>query len=354
MRVRFWLLLSFCFYAGTLLAQPDHAKYLSLQEGLSSRQVIDVAHDKNGFIWVATEMGLNRFASNSFKQYYKAEKADGSSVNSNEINTLLYDDDHLYIGTRANGLNVYDLKTNRFSYHLHNPKDRNSIATNDITDIIKARNGKLWLATYHQGVQRFDPVTQTFERFNKSQLAALSENSVWTLAEDKSGLLYIGHVNGGVSILNPDTREVRLIRNTNAQSFIPDNEVKALFCDSKNNIWIGTRKGLAVYHPLTKTIQQVALAAHASNGAEPFVFSIKEIDGTIWIGAASSQLFVLQPTYNALGELAMPAAIKLFSLKSGNDASIQNIDRDQFGNTWLAIYSGGLAFIGHIKPFFLR
>ncbi len=350
--MRFSLTISFFLYSIALLGQPNQAKYLSLQEGLSSQQVIDVVHDKNGFIWIATEMGLNRFSSNSFKQYYKSEKADGLSVNSNEINTLLYDNSHLYIGTRANGLNVYDLKTNRFSYYLHDSKNLQSIATNDITDIIKSKSGKLWLSTYHQGVQRFDPLKETFERFNKYNLAGLPENSVWTLAEDKNGLLYIGHVNKGLSILNPNTRKIELIQNTNTQHLLPDNEVKSLLCDSKNNIWVGTRKGLAVYLSSTKKIKHISLAGQSKNGTEPFVYSIKEIDGELWIGAESSQLFILKSIYNHNGELQSSIRPTLYSLNSGNHSSIQNIDRDEFGNMWLGIYGGGLAFLGHIKPFF--
>lgn len=340
------------FYTVFLFGQTKKARYLSLQEGLSSQQVLDVAHDNNGFIWIATELGLNRFSSNSFKKYYKSEKADGLSVNSNEINTLLYDNDLLYIGTRANGMNVLDLKTNTFSYYLHDPKDNWSIATNDITDIIKGKSGKLWLATYHQGVQRFDPLKKQFEHFNKKNTPSLPENSIWTLTEDEQGLLYIGHVNKGLSIFNPQDKHIELINAANTKGILPDDEVKALYCDSKNNIWIGTRKGLAVYHPLTKHIRQFRLAAQTRNGREPFVYAIKEINGAIWVGAESSQLFMLQPAYPTTRDLQQIHSITPYYLDQGSNASIQNIDRDAFGNVWLAIYSGGLAFFGHIDPFF--
>jgi len=350
MEMRLRLIIACCMYSLSLCAQPNQVKYLSLQEGLSSQQVIDVVHDQNGFVWIATEMGLNRFASNSFKHFYKSEKADGSSVNSNEINTLLYDNNQLYIGTRSNGLNIYNTKTNRFTYHLHSDKDPYSIATNDITDIIKSANGNLWLATYHQGVQQFDPVKKTFTPFHQKNISGLPENSVWSLAEDQTGMLYIGHVNKGVSILDPKTRSVSAI-NT-AGGMLPDNEVKSLFCDKFNNIWIGTRKGLAIYNPSTKQIQKVNLSGKSRNGLEPFVYTIKEINGTIWIGAESSQLFILKTNYRTGGPMPQISGITPFYLNRGNTSSVQSIDRDQFGNVWMGIYSGGIAFFGHLKPFF--
>lgn len=351
-RMRLMLFFIVFFYSVSLFGQPEKAKYLSLQEGLSSQQVLDVVHDKYGFIWIATELGLNRFASNSFKQYYKSEKAEGLSVNSNEINTLFYDNDQLYIGTRANGLNVLDIKTNRFSYYLHDPDDRRSIATNDITDIIKGKSGKLWLATYHQGVQRFDPLKKQFEHFNKKNIPALPENSIWALTEDEQGLLYIGHVNKGLSIFNARDRSVELLNTENTQGILPDNEVKSLFRDSKNNIWIGTRKGLAVYNPLTKKIRHISLASQSRKGVEPFVYSIKEINGAIWVGAESSQLFILEPEYSTDRDIQQFRTIIPFHLNRGNTSSVQNIDLDGFGNVWLAIYGGGMAFFGHLKPFF--
>lgn len=350
--MRATLFLVLFFHSVLLFAQPEKARYLSLQEGLSSQQVLDIAHDKHGFVWIATELGLNRFASNSFKQYFKSEKADGLSINSNEINTLLYDNDHLYVGTRANGLNVLDMKTNRFSYYLHDPDNAHSIATNDITDIIKGRNGKLWLATYHQGVQLFDPIKKQFERFNREKIPSLPENSIWTLAEDEQGMLYIGHVRKGLSIFNTKNQTVEVLDTENTQGILPDNEVKALFCDSKNNIWIGTRKGLAVYNPFTKGIRHIKLATKARNGVEPFVYAIKEIKGAIWVGAESSQLFILQPVYGIDKDIQQIGEIVPFYLNRGNNSSVQNIDLDNFGNVWMAVYGGGLGFFGHLKPFF--
>src|SRR5690606_17304229 len=129
------------FHVITLLAQPNRAVFLALQEGLSNQQVLDIAHDESGFTWIATELGLNRFVGNTFQPYYASENQNGLSVNSNEINTLLYDDKKLYVGTRSNGLNVLDIQTNRFSYYIHDPRDPKSIATNDVTDLIKGAEG---------------------------------------------------------------------------------------------------------------------------------------------------------------------------------------------------------------------
>jgi signal transduction histidine kinase/ligand-binding sensor domain-containing protein/DNA-binding response OmpR family regulator len=340
------------FSAIRLFAQTDKVTYLSIAEGLSSQQVLDVTHDRDGYIWIATEMGLNRFSSNSFKTFYKSEIPDGKSLNSNEINTLLYDNDQLYIGTRANGLNVLNLKNNRFSYYTHNPQNNQSIATNDITDIIKSKTGKLWLATYHQGVQRFNPLSKTFEHYNRKNIPGFPENSIWSLAEDKHGQLYIGHVHKGLSIFDPVSKSITVLSFESTGGKLPDNEVKALYADRRGNIWIGTRKGLAVYYPQSHTLKNILLASKTKSHNEPFVHSIKEINGTVYIGAESSQLFILQPAYRQTGELSEAISILPVFLQKGNNSSIQNIDLDAYGNVWLGVYSGGIAFMSHLKPHF--
>jgi len=336
----------------TVSGQVDRTHFFSLPEGLTNQQVLDIVHDDEGFMWVATELGLNRFAGKSFKPYYASKKKDGHTVNSNEINTLLHDDKKLYIGTRADGLNVLDLKTNKFSYYVHDPADPKSIATNDITDMIRARDGGLWLATYHQGIQHFDPVRKEFQHFNRSNLPGFPENSIWSLAEDRKGMLYVGHVKEGMTILDPVRRSLKHLTYQNSGAELPDNEVKVLFCDQYDNIWIGTRKGLAVYHTSSGQLKHISLSASSKNGNEPFIYAIREFGGKLWIGAESSQLFVIQPGYGYDKRVEGVRQIQLFDLGKGNNSMVQHITPDKFGNVWLALYGGGVGVISHIKPFF--
>ncbi|WP_333624857.1 two-component regulator propeller domain-containing protein [Sphingobacterium siyangense] len=342
----------FLWQLGQTFAQPTRAHFFSLQDGLTNQQVLHMVHDDEGFMWIATELGLNRFAGKTFKTYYASEQQDGLSVNSNEINTLLYDDKKIYIGTRADGLNVLDLRTNTFNYYTHDPGNPKSIATNDITDMIKGADGNLWLATYHQGIQYFDIARKEFRCFNKKNIPDLPENSIWTLVEDKRRMLYIGHVNEGLTILDPIKRSVRRLTYKSTLGQLPDNEVKILLRDRFDNIWIGTRRGLAVYHPLSGQIRFISLAEISKNRNEPFIFSIREIGDDIWIGDESSQLFVLKANYGFDKRVDAVKHIEVIDLGKGNNVRVQHITPDRFGNIWLALYGSGLGVISHMKPFF--
>src|SRR5690606_9288123 len=138
---------------GISFSQPNQYKILSLEQGISNINALSVVQDDQGFIWVATELGLNRFSGNSFMHYYKSEHVDGISVNSNEINKLLYDDGHIYLGKIAKGLNIFHNQKGVFTYFTHEINDKNSIRTNDITDMIKGIDEHILLSTYHRGIQ---------------------------------------------------------------------------------------------------------------------------------------------------------------------------------------------------------
>lgn len=66
----FLIIIVFLWQLAHVYGQPNSAHFFSLQDGLSNQQVLDIVHDDEGFMWVATELGLNRYAGKSFKSYY--------------------------------------------------------------------------------------------------------------------------------------------------------------------------------------------------------------------------------------------------------------------------------------------
>lgn len=51
-------------------SQPYTIKKLGLEKGLSNSYVINITEDKNGFLWFATEEGLNKLEGNHFTSFY--------------------------------------------------------------------------------------------------------------------------------------------------------------------------------------------------------------------------------------------------------------------------------------------
>jgi ligand-binding sensor domain-containing protein len=65
---------------------PFFIEKLTTAEGLSSNKVNDIAEDDNGFLWIATSDGLNRFDGTEVIQYYYSDSV--HSLPHNYVNCL--------------------------------------------------------------------------------------------------------------------------------------------------------------------------------------------------------------------------------------------------------------------------
>ena len=79
-------------------AQPYVIKRLGVEDGMSSNYVVSVTQDKKGYLWIATESGLNRFDGRQFNIYTK----NNSGLSGNELNVVLADpyENKVWIGTQ--------------------------------------------------------------------------------------------------------------------------------------------------------------------------------------------------------------------------------------------------------------
>ena len=79
------LILSFLTSSCWLMAQPYIIKRLGIEQGLSNNYVVGITQDKQGFLWFATEEGLNKFDGTRFITYYKNDPSKNSqSITGNE------------------------------------------------------------------------------------------------------------------------------------------------------------------------------------------------------------------------------------------------------------------------------
>ena len=108
--------ISLCvFLSGALCAQVNQAflDQLSVDNGLSQSEVLCVLKDRQGYVWMGTQDGLNRYDGYSFT-YFKNNPFDASTLSSDQIYSLLEDaGGTIWVGT-GNGLNRYEAASGRF------------------------------------------------------------------------------------------------------------------------------------------------------------------------------------------------------------------------------------------------
>ena len=78
-------------------------------------------------------------------------------------------------------------------------------SSNVIVSLLKARDGKLWVGTFWEGLNCFDGHKFIYYKNRPGDMNSLANNNVWSLAEDRDGNIWIGTLGGGLQCLNPKT-----------------------------------------------------------------------------------------------------------------------------------------------------
>lgn len=114
------------------------------------------------------------------------------------------DEDRLWIA--SHGLYRYDLRTGICRSYTHRKDDPASLSNNQINKILIDRKHKVWIATNGGGVNRYNPSSDAFTRFD-SDNGSLSNAYISNLAELPSGKLLLATTQG-FSTLDPATQEI--------------------------------------------------------------------------------------------------------------------------------------------------
>ena len=73
---------------------------------------------------------------------------------------------------------------------------------------------------------------------------SINDNFIFSIYEDRSGVIWFGTNTGGVNYFHPSTQVFeRFINSPNNKNSLSDNAVLAMHTDKEGNYWIGTREG---------------------------------------------------------------------------------------------------------------
>ena len=108
--------------------QESHVKFehITVDQGLSQNTGRVLFQDSRGLLWVGTQDGLNRYDGYNFL-VYEHNPLDPNSLSDNFIFSIAEDDDgFLWVGTNGGGLNRFDPKTDKFFRYQNDPDEPNS------------------------------------------------------------------------------------------------------------------------------------------------------------------------------------------------------------------------------------
>ena len=329
----------YCFLIGsTPVMKAQTGKFYSTDKELSNSLINAVYQDRKGFIWIATENGLNKFDGTRFS-IYRHNATDSTSLKNNYVRTLFEDSrGNFWIGC-INGLQRYDRTTDNFHELFISRKDGRK--NPHITSIIERRNGDLWIATSGQGAISLKKNSNPASFHIETELTdRIGSNYLNVIFEDSRQNLWIATEEKGLYRYSPESKELKSYK---APYHIAGDDVSAICEDAHGQIFVGT---------LTKGLFR--LSSRQEGNFEPVLYQnrmnlnirtlIIDTRGKLIIGTDGEGVKEYQPQQDIIVDSEINAGPFDFS-----KSKVHSLIEDKDHNLWLGIFQKGLILVPGIS-----
>jgi signal transduction histidine kinase/ligand-binding sensor domain-containing protein/DNA-binding response OmpR family regulator len=375
-----------CSFSVRAVGQPIEFRSLKVQDGLSCSYINAIVQDHEGFIWIGTFDGLNRFDGYGFT-VYRNRKGDRGSLSANAVNDLFIDRrNRLWIGTQS-GLELYDRMNDRFIHYqaVNRPQiDINKIAemtdgtlvlvssaglyrvaaddtactpfledlfdgrrlkSDNLRCVLVDRKDGLWIGTTNAGLYRIDPATGriTVTAVGLPGGRRAQSLSVLSLLEMDGGILWAG-TDGGLFRL--DTRSGRVGRfrhDPGNPSGLSSDICWSLFRNDRTTLWVATQEGLNLFDPAAGKSLRLRHDDRVENSlnSDNLRAVCKDGQGILWVGG----------TEGLNASRLNPNAFRTFRSRGSDPGgntlshnSVTGFSADNRGNLWIGTDGGGLNY----------
>jgi GAF domain-containing protein/ligand-binding sensor domain-containing protein len=350
-------------------AQQIEFRQLTLEDGLSQSTINCIVQDSRGFMWFGTQDGLNRYDGYEFR-VYEHQPDDPHSLSTNWVQRCYRDpQDRLWFVTYDLVLHRYDEALDRFDRTPLDLQDPHRQAWANIRALLADRNGRLWIGTYGGGLVQYDPLADrlVYYRDDLDDPAAESphDNKVYTIYEDRAGVLWFGTGEGLVRYDEPNDAFVRYPYRTAADEPPDPYKLRSQFVtniyeDGGGRLWLGTTFG--GLHQLDRETGR--FTAYPTGPDEPNTFSgntvrslLEDDQGHLWVASGE---YTADGTFERLGlERLNPATGEITRILVDPDdpcslshSAVLRMVQDRQGTLWFHTFAGGVDLYDREKDCF--
>ncbi|HEY8402785.1 MAG TPA: two-component regulator propeller domain-containing protein, partial [Cytophagaceae bacterium] len=231
-----WLIL-FLLPCFSTAQRPDLLFHsLSVSDGLSENTVRSIIEDKMGYMWFASEDGLNKYNGYNFTVYRK-DPTDTFSISNRNIKALFIDSKNTFWVLTSNGLNIYDAELDIFYNYRNNKYPALKRLAGDMEGMVEDKNGNFWVLTRDEGLFHISSLDQPPVNYPNIYNGSLI--SFKSIQLESDSMLLIGS-RDGLFKFNCNTKKYIDFRPEYGQGY----EINSMLKDSMNNIWLCSSHGL--------------------------------------------------------------------------------------------------------------
>lgn len=337
------LIVSLAFIEG-VWAQNHQYKFTTLaeKEGLSHNRVNTFFRDSNGYLWIGTFSGLNRFDSHSVRSF-KNNPRDPSSIGENLVYQIA-EDPHGRIW--VNGDQAYVPQKDAFYTDTDSLLSQYHIPGGSIRDIKKDSEGHYWFLHDQLGLFEYNPGSQktVHHQHQQEDPYTPSQGVITSLVADWKGNLWIIFQNGLLEKLDARTKKV-VLRN----DFLVQKHKKVLWdysltLDADGDLWLypeNNANGLFYYNSAANSFE------HYHQNSTPLKLNtnivrgiVQDNQGLIWVGTDHGGINLINKRNKTISYLLNDLEDK----QSLSQNSITKLYKDHQGIIWIGTYKKGVCY----------
>ncbi|GHS99432.1 hybrid sensor histidine kinase/response regulator [Bacteroidia bacterium] len=343
---------------GLNLYQPESDSFIhydnaSTNYKLRGNDIKTLIEDSKGNIWIGTwNEGITRYnpSDGVFHDYPRINEGNSAHI-------LFEDDDkNIWVGSWGYGLfrleNPYNPQRVKYINYSHRKGNPNSLSDDIIYSLSQDKNtSAIWVGTRSglSVLNRIENTTSFTNHLPNHSEESLSYNEINSILCDHSGIMWLGSLGGGVSVVNTRSRPFHLNPLEEVKSVFATNSVRSIYIDKQGFEWLGIGSyGLFTSYPgfrdnpihatVYQTIQESRTDAYwlATYGEGVYVYDpnspagkVKNfrVDSDPWL--SNDCVFYLFEDANQIMWMGTLRGLSLYDTKNGKGASFPSLGQTE-------------------------
>ncbi|HTJ47838.1 MAG TPA: two-component regulator propeller domain-containing protein [Cyclobacteriaceae bacterium] len=346
--IRTFLVFFIVLFCKSLFAQPEYYKFahLDINGGLSHNQVRCFLKDQKGFLWIGTEVGLNRFDGYTVRKYFN-DSQDSTSIRNNSIQSLFELPEGQMGVLTVDGLSIYDPMHDSFLNGSTSYLKIIQIHPDSIREVIKHTNDIFWFIPKSHGIILYDEKSKTSTSFknNPTDTTTIVSSAVTCITQINTKSYWIAHDDGTIEHAELSDKNLKV---TYRNYLLKKDRRFALnikiVADNDDDLWIhllNDNRGIYFFDSKLKTTRHIYKESPGMHLNANIVASVTVgNDGLIWVATDHGGINLI----NKKSGQTMIISHHDEDPRSLAQNSITTLYNDNEGIIWIGTYKHGLNY----------